>query len=270
VTSSPRWAATLAAIVVLVNLPHPATGQAAPIEVTGATRVEIDEGSGLWRLSGSPVTIRRGAVVLRAPRITYHTTQQVVEASGGVTYADPTAALTSAAATVWLAEERLVATGGVEGTFRTEDGDTRLKADRVEAWRKERRIVATGSVTLARAAMTLTGERIEYDDARRQAVATGRPTVTASGATLTADRIEAALATEELTAAGGVQIRKDDIEATAPNAVVRNRDGLATLTGGVTVRQGQIVATAPTVVINLRTNTVTATGGATLTLPPPP
>lgn len=262
--------AVLAALLVLAGAVS-VGAQTAPIEVTGATRVEIDEATGVWHLTGSPVTVRRGAVLLRAPAITYRTKDQIVEATGGVTYADPTAELASAETTVWLAEERLVATGSVKGTVRHQDGDTRLLADRVEAWRKERRLVATGSVAVSRADMTVTGERVDYDDGRQQAVATGgRPSVTASGATLTADRIEAALATEDITATGNVQIKKDDLEAAAPQAVIHNRDGIATLTGGVTVRRGGMVATAPTVVVNLKTNTVTATGGATLTIPPPP
>lgn len=258
------------ALIIMLSLIPAAAGQTPPIEVTGATRVEIDEGTGIWHLTGAPVTVRRGAMLLRAPVITYYTREQRAEARGGVTYADSGAELSSAEATVWLADERLVATGTVNGVLKTEQGETRLRADRLEAWRKEQRMTATGAVMLSRADMTVTGERIDYDEARRQAVATGRPTVMASGATLTADRIDAALDSEEMTATGHAQLKKDDIEAAAPNAVVRNREGIATLTGGVVVRRGEMRATAPTVVVNLKTNTVTATGGATLTIPPPP
>jgi len=265
---NPRAAAV--AVVILLGLASFASAQTGPVEVTGATRVEVDEASGLWHLTGSPVTVRRGRVVLRAPDIVYDTKRQVVEATGGVTYADPDAEFASAAATVWLAEERLVATGGVTGKILASGGETRLRADRVDASRSLRQMIATGSVTLVRGGITLTGDRIEYDDARQQAVATGRPAVSAEGSTLAADRIDAALAAEEVTAVGNVRMTKGDVEATAPRAVLQHREGLATLTGGVTVRQGRLTARAPTVVVNLKTNTITMTGGATLTLPASP
>lgn len=262
---------TVAVVAALVLAGSPAVvAQTAPIDVTGATRVEIDERTGIWHLTGAPVTVRRGAVSVRAPEITYDSKRQVVEATGGVAYSDPTAEFASAAATVWLAEERLVATGEVTGTLKGEQGETALRADRVEASRVLRQVVATGAVTLRRSGVTLTGERVEYDDARQQASSTGRPTVTASGGTLVADRVDAALATEVVTAVGNVRLTKGDIEAIAPRAVLQNREGLITLTGGVTVRQGGLTAKAPTVVVNLKTNLITASGGATLTIPPAP
>ncbi|MGH2348980.1 MAG: LptA/OstA family protein, partial [bacterium] len=168
--------AAMAAAAILVGLAAPAAAaQTGPVEVTGATRVEIDEASGLWHLTGSPVTIRRGRVVLRAPKITYDTKRQVVEATGGVSYAEPGAEFASAAAKVWLAEERLAATGGVTGVLSGSDGETRLRADRVEASRARRQMTATGSVTLTRSGMTLTGARVDYDETRQHAAATGQP-----------------------------------------------------------------------------------------------
>lgn len=246
-----------------------------PTDVTGATYVEFDASTGIWVLRGNPVVVTRGTASVRAPSITYDSRQQIVRATGGVAYADTSAALDAARATVWLAEERVLAEGEVSGVLREGGGETRLASDTLEAWRRERRAVATGNVQIRRGAFALAGNHVEYLEIQQKVIAGGRSTVTAPEGRVTADRIEAFLDREEAEASGNVEIAlratspsDPPIEGQASKAVLRRRDGIAILSGGATIRQGQNTATAMEITIDLRANRVVATGQAHLVLYP--
>jgi lipopolysaccharide export system protein LptA len=248
-----------------------------PIDVTGATFVEFDDSTGIWMLRGSPVAVTRGATTVRAPAMAYDSRQQIVRATGGVTYADPAATFSSAQATVWLQEERLLAEGDVSGMLREGAQETHLRSNRAEAWRKDRRALATGDVQVRRGEFTLTSSRVEYLEMQHKATATGRSTVTAPEGRLSGDRMEVLLDREEGVAEGNVEVlvrpQGDPagfpIEGRAPKAVLRRSDGMAILSGGATVRQGQNTATAQEITVDLRRNRVVATGQAHLVLYPP-
>lgn len=250
----------------------PRTQNVPPTEVTGATYVEVDESTGIWILRGSPVVVTRGAASVRAPSMTYDSRQQIVRASGGVVYADPSATLESAQVTAWLQEERLLAEGQVAGVLREGPQETHLRSQVLEAWRKERRAVATGEVQIRRGEFALSSDRVEYLEAQQRATATGRGTVTAPEGRLSADRIDAFLDREEAIADGNVEISLRPgsdpsglpIEGRSPKAVLRRPEGIAVLSGGATVRQGQNTVTALVITIDLRANRMVATGQAHL------
>ena len=106
-------------IVLTMTLLAPAyAAPAPPTNVTGATYVEFDDSTGIWLLRGNPVAVTRGTMTVRATSMTYDSRQQIVRASGAVNFSDPSATLSSAQATFWLQEERLLAEGSVSGTFR--------------------------------------------------------------------------------------------------------------------------------------------------------
>lgn len=262
----------------MVTLLAPASAQPArtpPIDVTGATYVEFDDSTGVWKLKGNPVAVTRGTTTIRAAVMEYDSRQQIVRASGGVSYADPSGTFSSVQATAWLQEERLLAEGEVSGVFREGGQETYLRSQSVEAWRKDRRAVATGAAQVRRGEFTLTSSRVEYLEAQHKATATGRSTVTAPEGRISADRIEAVLDREEATAEGNVEVffsprdpAGQPIEGRAPKAVLRRSDGMAILSGGAAVRQGQNTVAAQEIRVDLRRNRVVATGQAHLVLYP--
>ncbi|MGH2396798.1 MAG: LptA/OstA family protein [bacterium] len=269
---------SLLIIVLTMTLLAPAHAAPAPsTNVTGATYVEFDDSTGIWVLRGNPVAVTRGTMTVRATSMTYDSRQQIVRASGAVNFTDPSATLSSAQATFWLQEERLLAEGGVSGTFREGGQETHLRSQSLEAWRKDRRGIATGDVQIRRGEFTLASSRVDFLEMQHKATATGRSTVTTPEGQLSADRIEALLDREEGVAEGNVEIsirtRGDPagqpIEGRAPKATLRRSDGIAVLSGGATVRQGQNTATAQEITIDLQRNRVVATGQAHLVLYPP-
>lgn len=261
---------TMVLTIMLLAAPTAAAQPSPPIDVTGATYAEFDESAGLWVLRGNPVVVTRGTTSVRAPSITYDARQQIVRGTGGVTFTDPSATIESAQATAWLQEERLLAEGQVQATFREGGQETHLRGSIFEAWRKERRAIATGNVQIRRGEFTLSSNRVEYLETQQKALAMGRSTITAPEGHVTADRIEAFLDREEAEASGSVEIslrpRSDPsgtpIEGQAPKAVLQRRDRIAILSGGATVRQGQNTATALEITIDLRNNKVVASGQA--------
>lgn len=232
-------------VVILLTLAAPAL-QAQPggdtrgvVEVEGATYAELDEGTGLLTLRGNPVMVRRGRMTLRAPAIVYDTKQRILRAVGGAVFTDPTLTMEAPEATVWIDEDRLLATAGVAATQGQGADAIRLRAARLEVFGRDRRLVATGTVELV-----------------------------SSDATMTGDRVEAALARDELSAEGNARIVREDIEGRAPRVLIRRGEGLAVLSGGAVVRQGPNEARAETITVDLRRRRFTATGRASLVLHP--
>lgn len=211
--------------------------QGLPIEVTGATYAELNDATGIWQLRGNPVLVRRGAMTLRAPAVTYDTRQQTVRAAGGVSYADETLTLEAPEVTMWIQDERLLAVGSVVAEQSAASDRIRLTAARLEAYGKERRLLATGAVEVSSADGTLAGERMEAFAER-----------------------------EELVAEGNARIAREDIEGRAPRIVLRRRDGIAVLTGGAMVRQRGSEVRAEIVTVDLRRRRITASGQATITV----
>ena len=218
---------------------QPAGEAPGALEVEGATYAELDEGSGLLTLRGSPVTVRRGTMTLRAPAIVYDTKQRMLRASGGAAFADATLSLEAAEATVWIAEDRLQAAGGVVATHGLGPDAIRLRAARLEVLGRDRRAVATGAAE-----------------------------VTSRDATMTADRVEVALARDELIAEGNARLVREDIVGRASRVVVRRAEDIAVLSGGAVVRQGQNEARAETITVDLRRRRFTASGHVSFVLHP--
>jgi len=230
-----------AVLVALAAYLTPAAGAGAPsapaVEVSGATFADVDEASGLWTLRGAPVTVRRGAVAIQAPALTYDRTAQVVRAVDGARYADEVVSVEAPRITVWLREERLLAEGGVSAEQR--GGQRRLTAGRLEAFGGERRLVATED-----------------------------PVLVAPEGRLAAERIEVVLERGEAIAEGDGRFVYDQIEGRASRITVREHPPTAVLTGGAVVRQGPHEVRAATVTVELQRRRVSAQGSARITLYP--
>lgn len=256
--------AVLACAVVAAAPTAPATAQQpVPLEVTGATRVEFDDSAGVWELVGNPVTVRRGLVVLQAPAVRYDTRAQVVIASGGVSYGDAVLTASAGTVTVWVQEERAVAEGDVQVTYRGGE-PVELRAARVELLQRQRQVTASGAARLVQGSSAITADQIAYDNTARRAVAAGSVQAHTPDGMLSADRIEALLLAEELTADGHVVVARGDLEGRAAHAVFRQQAGLAELTGAAVVHLGRNTIEAPTITLDLRARRVTASGGAHL------
>lgn len=209
------------------------------IEVHGATFAEFEDQSGVLTLRGTPVVVRRGAMVLRAPSIIYETKARTIRAAGGASYRDADLSLEAATVTLWLNDERLAADGGVAASQGQGAEAIRLRAPRLEVLGRDRRFVATGGVEMIVQDVTLTG-----------------------------DRIEAALARDELVADGNARVVRADIEGRAPRVLIRRHDTTAVLSGGAVVRQGASEARTETITLDLRRRRFTAAGSAVLILHP--
>lgn len=232
----------LAAVLLLAVTAAPMraqSGDGGAVEIDAATYAELDERTGLLTLRGTPVVVRRGGMALRAPEMVYDTRQRVLRAFGGVLFQDPFLTLEAAEATVWTAEDRVVAAGGVAARQGGNADEIRLRALRLEIFGRERRVIASGGVEVA-----------------------------SSDVTMAADRLEAALIRDELVAEGNARIGRADMEGRAPKILVRRNEGLAVLSGGAVVRQGASEAKAEVITIDLRRRRFTAAGRAILVLVP--
>ena len=209
------------------------------LEIEGATYAEFDERTGVLTLRGLPVTIRRGVMQLRAPSIVYDAGRRLLQASGGVHYADARAVLDAPRVTVWIDEERVLAEDGVRGIQGQGPEAVTLRAARLEVFGRDGRAVATGGVEMSTQEMTLTAARVEATQAR-----------------------------EEIVAEGDARVVRADIDGRAPRILVRRSEGTAVLSGGAVVRQGANEARAATITVDLRRRRFTAEGQAILVLHP--
>jgi len=247
-------------------LPRAAAAPAPPIEVTGATYIEVDQDSGFWEMRGTPVIVTRGRQIVRAASMTYDSRRMVLSARGGVQVEDERVRASAAQVVASLQDEHLLAEGDVAAEITDPAPGAQLRADRLEVWSVQQRPTsarATGAVTLTRGEVTVTGaDLITYDLRAQSAIATGRPKVSFPRATLTADRIAVQVDREELTADGSVQFTGEEMEGSAPRVLVQNIPRFATLSGGAIIRQGRIELRAEVVSIDLERKQVIATGGA--------
>lgn len=239
-----------------------------PLEVTGATRVEFDDAAGVWRMEGTPVILTRRGATVRAPVVRYDIRSQIVIVSGGVTFADREIALSAAAMTVWLREERVLAEGGVTATVQQDGQPARLTCVRLAVFRTDGRAVASGGAVVRRGDMVLAGEVIEYEHRIGRAVARPSARMETADARLLADEIDARFRDEEISGRGSVILTYRDIEGRAARTVYRRRDNVAVLSGAAAVRLGQQTMTADTVSVDLAARRVIAAGTAHLVVSP--
>jgi lipopolysaccharide export system protein LptA len=243
--------------------PAGATAQAPPVvEITGASRAEFDEATGVWTVEGQPATVTRGRAVLRAPRIRYDQRSRIVAADGGAELTEPGLRLFAGRAEYHLSDERVRAAGQVHIVSTREAPPVEVRALEAEGLLSTRRFVATGDAVLVRGDAQLSGRRLDYDETARVAVATGAPAARVREAVLTADVITVLLVPEVLQAEGTAVVRRGDLVGSARRMEIRAREDTVFLIGGAQLVRGRDRATAEEIQAALDGSRVVARGGA--------
>ena len=247
----------------------PTSAGTSVIELSGATYLEYDEGSGVWRAEGAPAVAARGTTVLRAPRIRYDQRTRVLTAEAGAEVADANLAVRADSIEFHLADDRIRAGGAVRVKSGRGDQTATLTAPEVEGSLRTRRFVATGGVTLLRGEWRLSGRRLEYDDAARTAAATGEPEARFRDAQMTADLITLLMDEEIGRGIGSARLRRGELSGGARRVEIFLKEGRATLTGDARVDRGRDRLTAEQIDVDLDGTRITARGTPRLTVVPP-
>lgn len=251
-------------------LPAGAVAQApSVVEITGASRAEFDEATGVWTVEGQPATVTRGRAVLRAPRIRYDQRSQIVTADGGADLTEPGIRLAAETAEYRFSDERVRATGQVRIVSTREGPPVEVRAIEVEGVLPARRFMATGDVVLVRGDAQLSSRRLDYDDAARVAVATGAPAARLRDAVLTAEVITVLLGPEVLQAEGAAMLRRGELTGSARRIEIRAREDTASLIGAARLVRGRDRTTAQEIVAALDGSRVVARGSAQVVVSPP-
>lgn len=260
------WSLTVHATASAQAPPPP---RPSPIEIDGATYVEFDESTGVWRIAGAPVTITRGRTVLKAARGRFDQRAGLVTAEGGVEVTEPGVTVRADAVELRLADDRLRARGNVLLTSMRDEQIATLRAPEVDGSLRTRRFTASGGVSLARGEVTMTGRRLDYDDAERVAVVTGEPVVRFKDGTMTAEVVTLLLARDLVRGDGSARLRRGDLSGSARRVDVHLRDGLATLLGEARVERGRDRIEADDIQVALDGSRIAARGTSRMTVVPP-
>ena len=241
----------------------------AVVEITGASRAEFEEATGIWIAEGRPVTVTRGQTVLRASRVRYDQRARVVTADGGVELAEPGIILSADAAELRFTDERVRATGRVKVVSTRVDPPVELRALQVDGVLQARTFTAAGDVSLVQGDATLSGRRLDYDDATRVAVATGEPTARFKDAVVAAEIITLLLEQETLSAEGAATVRRGELTGSARRVEVRAREGTIRLTGDAQLTRGRDRVTADEIQAALDGSRIVTRGGSRVVVTPP-
>ncbi len=247
----------------------PSGASAQAVELSGATRLEYDEGSRVWRAEGAPAIATRGALVLRAPRIRYDQRARTLVADGGAELSDADLTVRADLIEMHLTDDRVRASGAVRVVSGRGAKAATLVAPEVEGTLKTRKLTAAGGVTLRRGEWSLAGRRLEYDDASRTAVASGEPEARFDDTQMTADLITLLLDEEIARGIGSARLRRADIAGSARRVDVYLKERRATLTGDAHVSRGGDRLTAEQIDVDLDGVRITARGAPRLNIAPP-
>jgi lipopolysaccharide export system protein LptA len=247
-------------------------GPRLPIEVTGVTRAEFDDATGVARLEGAPLVATRGQTVVRASRARYDRRSGILTADGGVEASEPGLAIRAEAAEYRLDDEWVAATGSVSMTSAppaSGQPPVTLLAPEVAGSLRTRRFAATGGVTITRGEWTVAGRRADYAEAARTVVVTGDPQVRFAGGVMTAETLTMVLDSETMRAEGSVQMRRADLTGQAQRADVSLRAHVAILSGHARIDRGPDRITADVIETTLDGQRITARGASRLIVATP-
>jgi lipopolysaccharide export system protein LptA len=250
----------------------PVAGQPAPplpIEVTGASRLEYDDTTGILAAEGAPVVVTRGRTVLRAPRVRYAARTRTITVTEGVTVEEPGLSARGDRGELRLTDERIRLSGDVVIRSTRDERVVELSAPEVEGSLQTRRFTATGGVTVTRGDWTVTGRRLDYDDRTQTAVMTGEPAARFKDATMTARTMTFLVAEERVRGEGDVRLRRGDMTGRAPRVEIFGKENRAVLSGGARVDRGADSVTADEIEMDLEGTRVVARGGSRLIVAPP-
>jgi lipopolysaccharide export system protein LptA len=207
--------------------------------------------------------------VLRAARIRFDTRAGTVSATGGVEATDLDLSVRADTVEFRMADEHVLAAGGVRVRLVRDGEATVLSAPQAEGWLRSRRFSARGGVSVERGEWTVSGRTLDYDDGTGAAVTSGDPVARLGQVTVTARVITFLTAEEVARAEGAVVLRRGDVVGSAPRAEVFGREGRAVLSGGAAVERGRDRVTAEVIEIALDGSRVAARGASRLVIMPP-
>jgi lipopolysaccharide export system protein LptA len=255
--------------------PHPGAAPVPrpPLEVTGATRIEYDDGAKQWTFSGARVVIVRGTVRVEAPEIAYNERAREVVLPQGGTVLTPTLEVSADRMAALLDTRHVTAEGHVAGRFAGEEagpggsipsgrGWGTFTADRVEADDRSdlRQIAATGDVIVEQGDRRLRGDRIVYAPDTQQGTAEGHAEVAQGSDVLHAERVLADLGRHDATADGDVLLDHGELHGSADHATYTEATRTAVLWGHATLVRGRDTLTAERVTVLLDRDSAIAEG----------
>ena len=265
--------------------PSPNGGKQAPIpvQISGASRIEYDDGSQAWLFRGERVIVTRDTMRLEAPEIRYNGQTRRFDMPRRGTFSMPTLEVTADQITANLAEHHATAVGQVRGRFRlfapparaAEDAGppwTTFQADQMEADERSdlRQIVATGDVIVVRADQQLRGDHVVYNRGAQQATVDGHADLIFGADRLRADHVAADLPRREVEADGHVLLDGEEMHGSADKATYVGDGRTAVLSGHVVITRGRDTLTADRVTVHVNEHTAIAEGHPQVAGYPPP
>ena len=261
----------------LAVAPPPAAGGGtqipAPVQVSGASRIEYDDSSQEWLLTGQHVVAVRDTMRLEAPEIRYNGRTRQFNMPQRGTVSAPTFEITADRIVANLLARHATAEGNITGRFRlfappvhavetaalpwtTFQADQMVADDRPDA----RQIVATGGVIVVREDQQLHGDRVVYNRGAAQATVDGHADLVFGADRLRADHIAADLPRRHAEADGHVLLDGEEMHGSADQGTYTGDDRTAVLSGHVVITRGRDTLTADRVTVHVNERTAIAEG----------
>ncbi|HKX16394.1 MAG TPA: LptA/OstA family protein [bacterium] len=239
-------------------------GPPAPVDVTGAERIEYDAATQSYTFVGAHVVVTRGDQKLESSEIHYDGANRRAVMPRHGTLSSPTMGMEAGAITADLGTRHFLAEGDVHGKFLDQGVWATVTAARVEADDRPdlRRVDASGDAVVIRGDQQLSGSRIIYDRTAQHGTVEGRAVAVRGGDRLEADHIEGSLATNDGEATGHVVLDRPatHMHGTADRATYAGRTDTVVLIGHAVVTRDRDSLAGDRVTVNLRTNHAVADG----------
>jgi lipopolysaccharide export system protein LptA len=258
-----------------------------PVQVSGASRIEYDDASQEWLLTGQQVVVVRDTMRLEAPEIRYNGRARQFNMPQRGTISTPTFEITADRIVANLLARHATAAGHITGRFRlfappahaSETAAppwTTFQADQIEADDRPdaRQIVAIGDVIVVRAGLLLRqelrGDHVVLNRAAEQGTVDGHADLVFGATRLRADHIFADLGRKEAEATGHVLLDREDMHGSADRGTYSDSAQTAVLFGHVVITRGRDILTAERVTVHVNENTAIAEGNPQIVAYPPP
>jgi lipopolysaccharide transport protein LptA len=236
----------------------------APVDVTGADRIEYDAATESYTFTGAHVVVARGDERLEAPEIHYDGARRRAVLTRRGTLSSPTVGLEADTITADLGTRHVLAEGHVHGRFLDQGVWATVTAARVEADDRPdlRRVDASGDAVVVRGDQELHGSRIVYDRTAQHGTVDGRAIALRGGDRLEADHIEGNLATRDGEATGHVVLDRPatHMHGNADRATYSGGADTVVLIGHAVVTRDRDSMEADRITVRLRDDSAVADG----------
>jgi len=281
-----RWAAALTPLAAVLTMAAAALGQTvppvppippaapagsegtagppAPVDVSGADRIEYDAATQEYTFLGPHVVVTRGDQRLEAPEIRYDGARRRAVLPRHGTLTTPTMNLDADTITADLGTRHVLSEGNAHGRFLDQGVWATVTAGRVEADDRPdlRRVDAQGDAVLVRGDEQLRGNHIVYDRTAQHGTVDGQAVAVRGGDRIEADHIEGDLGTRNGVATGHVVLDRaaTHVHGTADRATYSGAGDTVVLTGHAVVTRDRDQMEADQITVHLHDNTAVADG----------